>query len=91
MEKRPDEEGMGPLERGRRRYQKKDFAGALEAFTEVPTAFLSLKFIHCAFALLLIVDSLNIFNKGAGSWIVSFLQESIGRHFLHFTVSQMAI
>jgi hypothetical protein len=29
------EEGMGPLERGRRRYQQKDYSGALEAFTEV--------------------------------------------------------
>jgi hypothetical protein len=29
------EEGMSPLERGRRRYLNKDFAGALEAFTEV--------------------------------------------------------
>jgi hypothetical protein len=29
------EEGMGPLERGRRRYQQKDYPGALEAFTEV--------------------------------------------------------
>ncbi len=56
MEKRFDEEGMGPMERGRRRYQKKDFAGALEAFTEVPTAFLSLKFVHCGFALLFCVD-----------------------------------
>ena len=26
---------MGPLERGRRRYQQKDYSGALEAFTEV--------------------------------------------------------
>jgi hypothetical protein len=30
-----DEEGMGPLERGRGRYQRKDYKGALEAFTQV--------------------------------------------------------
>jgi hypothetical protein len=30
-----EEEGIGPLERGRRRYQQKDYSGALEAFTEV--------------------------------------------------------
>ncbi|TVY57708.1 F-box/TPR repeat protein pof3 [Lachnellula cervina] len=29
-----DEEGMGPLERGRRRYQQKDYSGSLSAFTE---------------------------------------------------------
>ncbi|TVY75748.1 F-box/TPR repeat protein pof3 [Lachnellula suecica] len=29
-----DDEGMGPLERGRRRYQEKDYARALSAFTE---------------------------------------------------------
>ncbi|TAQ84769.1 hypothetical protein B7494_g6925 [Chlorociboria aeruginascens] len=28
-----DEEGMGPAERGRGRYQRKDYTGALEAFT----------------------------------------------------------
>lgn len=30
-----NEEGMGPLERGRGRYQKKDYPGALAAFKEV--------------------------------------------------------
>ena len=30
-----DEEGLGPLERGRSRYQRKDYEGALSAFTEV--------------------------------------------------------
>jgi len=30
-----DEEGMGPLERGRGRYQRKDYKGALDAFTQV--------------------------------------------------------
>ncbi|RDW81998.1 hypothetical protein BP6252_03110 [Coleophoma cylindrospora] len=30
----PQEEGMGPLERGRHRYALKDFSGAMEAFTE---------------------------------------------------------
>lgn len=35
LEKRLEEEGMGPLEIGRRRYQKGDFKGALEGFTEV--------------------------------------------------------
>ncbi|CAG8951570.1 hypothetical protein HYFRA_00007486 [Hymenoscyphus fraxineus] len=30
----PGEEGMGPLEKGRRRYQKKDFPAALSAFTD---------------------------------------------------------
>ncbi|KAM3074201.1 hypothetical protein ACMFMG_002978 [Clarireedia jacksonii] len=29
-----DEEGMGPMERGRNRYQKKHYSGALQAFTE---------------------------------------------------------
>ncbi|PQE21115.1 f-box domain protein [Rutstroemia sp. NJR-2017a WRK4] len=29
-----DEEGMGPMEKGRNRYQKKHYAGALQAFTE---------------------------------------------------------
>jgi hypothetical protein len=29
------EKGMGPLERGRFRYQQKDYSGALEAFTVV--------------------------------------------------------
>jgi hypothetical protein len=32
------EEGIGPLERGRRRYRQKDYSGALEAFTEVGSA-----------------------------------------------------
>jgi hypothetical protein len=30
-----DEEGIGPLERGRGRYLQKDYPGALSAFTEV--------------------------------------------------------
>lgn len=30
-----DEEGMGPMERGRHRYAKANYAGALVAFTEV--------------------------------------------------------
>jgi len=30
-----DEEGLSPTEKGRQRYQEKDFAGAIEAFTEV--------------------------------------------------------
>jgi hypothetical protein len=30
-----DEEGMGPMEKGRHRYAKGDYAGALAAFTEV--------------------------------------------------------
>jgi F-box/TPR repeat protein Pof3 len=30
-----DEEGVGPLERGRNRYQQKNYSGALDAFTEV--------------------------------------------------------
>jgi hypothetical protein len=30
-----DEEGVGPLERGRNRYQQKNYSGALEAFAEV--------------------------------------------------------
>ncbi|KAG9234324.1 hypothetical protein BJ875DRAFT_17711 [Amylocarpus encephaloides] len=30
----PGEEGMSPLERGRRRYQRKEYASALSAFTE---------------------------------------------------------
>lgn len=29
------EEGMGPLEKGRHRYSKKDYPGALSAFTDV--------------------------------------------------------
>ncbi|RDL39130.1 uncharacterized protein BP5553_03470 [Venustampulla echinocandica] len=29
-----DEEGLGPVERGRKRYYQKDYAGALTAFTE---------------------------------------------------------
>ena len=29
------EQGIGPLERGRGRYQRKDYSGALEAFTQV--------------------------------------------------------
>lgn len=32
---RADEEGMGPLERGRGRYQQKDYQNALAAFNEV--------------------------------------------------------
>jgi hypothetical protein len=32
---RRDEDGMGPLERGRKRYQEKDYKGAVEAFTDV--------------------------------------------------------
>ena len=35
-----DEEGVNPLERGRRLYQQKDYTGALEAFSDVG-AFLS--------------------------------------------------
>jgi F-box/TPR repeat protein Pof3 len=35
-----DEEGMGPMERGRNRYQKKHYSGALQAFTEVSTTHL---------------------------------------------------
>ncbi|KAL3422553.1 hypothetical protein PVAG01_06709 [Phlyctema vagabunda] len=31
---RLEEDGMGPMERGRRRYQMKDFEGALKAFSE---------------------------------------------------------
>jgi hypothetical protein len=30
-----DEEGIGPLELGRKRYQKKDYKAALDAFTKV--------------------------------------------------------
>jgi hypothetical protein len=30
-----DEEGVGPLERGRRLYQQKDYPGALKAFSDV--------------------------------------------------------
>lgn len=30
-----DEEGLSPAEKGRQRYQGKDFVGAIEAFTEV--------------------------------------------------------
>jgi hypothetical protein len=30
-----DEEGLGPMERGRHRYAKANYAGALVAFTEV--------------------------------------------------------
>jgi hypothetical protein len=30
-----DEEGMGPMEKGRHRYAKGDYSGALAAFTEV--------------------------------------------------------
>jgi len=30
-----DGEGMGPLERGRNRYQQKKYLSALESFTEV--------------------------------------------------------
>ena len=32
------EDGMGSMDRGRHRYSKGDYAGALEAFTEVSTA-----------------------------------------------------
>jgi hypothetical protein len=32
---RNDEEGVNPLERGRRLYQQKDYTGALEAFSNV--------------------------------------------------------
>jgi hypothetical protein len=32
---RADEEGIGPLELGRKRYQKKDYKAALDAFTKV--------------------------------------------------------
>lgn len=36
MSKQSADEGwMGPLERGRGRYQRKDYAGALAAFKEV--------------------------------------------------------
>lgn len=31
----PDEQGMGSVERGRGRYLRKDYPGALEAFTQV--------------------------------------------------------
>jgi hypothetical protein len=31
------EEGMGPMDKGRYRYAKGDYAGALTAFTEVST------------------------------------------------------
>lgn len=36
-----DEEGLGPLERGRGRYQKGEYKGALAAFTEVCSWILS--------------------------------------------------
>jgi hypothetical protein len=49
-----DEEGMGPLEQGRGRYQRKDYTGALESFAQVgslsryeSTNFLSLAFVMC--------------------------------------------
>jgi hypothetical protein len=42
-----DEEGISPLERGRRLYQQKDYPGALGSFTEVGTGhFLSLA-VNC--------------------------------------------
>jgi hypothetical protein len=34
-----DEEGLSAIERGRQRYQGKDFAGAIDAFTEVGLVF----------------------------------------------------
>jgi hypothetical protein len=39
MEKAEDaEEGMGPMDKGRHRYAKGDYAGALAAFTQVSTS-----------------------------------------------------
>lgn len=38
---RSDEEGMGPLEQGRGRYQLKDYANALVAFNEVSNGYLN--------------------------------------------------
>jgi hypothetical protein len=35
MESNTYEVGVGPIDRGRRRYQDKDYKGALSAFTEV--------------------------------------------------------
>ena len=35
MASRFDEEGMTALDRGRQRYQRQDYKGALEAFSEV--------------------------------------------------------
>jgi F-box/TPR repeat protein Pof3 len=32
------EEGMGPIDKGRHRYAKGDYAGALVAFTQVSTS-----------------------------------------------------
>ena len=43
---RSDEEGLGPLERGRSRYQRKDYEGALSAFSEVSVLPLKRKLIH---------------------------------------------
>ena len=36
-----DEEGMGPLQRGRGRYDNKEYDAALEAFNEVSDEFLN--------------------------------------------------
>jgi hypothetical protein len=45
-----DEEGMGPLERGRRRYQQKDYSGALSAFTEVCGSCMSFSLVISVFS-----------------------------------------
>ena len=45
-----DEDGMGPLERGRRRYQQKDYSGALSAFTEVCVSCMSFSLVIGVFS-----------------------------------------
>ena len=42
---RAAEDGMGAMDKGRHRYSKGDYAGALEAFTEVYTAPLCLTLV----------------------------------------------